>query len=139
MLVYAVAVLSAIVCGNTLVSLLVCGWFQLGILLGWVALDSLLYVLMPARTNDAAVSLWSSPLIDVFQLLRPLAEDAISYGVVGKQAAECLLAALVILALAYILNRMRASENTGMSLAFPVMQLPLKLYMLCTISWLKLA
>lgn len=134
MLVYAVAVLSAIVCGNTLVSLLVCGWFQLGILLGWVALDSLLYVLMPARTNGAVVSLWSSPLIDVFQLLRPLAEDAISYGVVGKQAAECLLAALVILALAYILNRMRASENTGMSLAFPVMQLPLKLYMMSVVG-----
>lgn len=134
MLVYAVAVLSAIVCGNTLVSLLVCGWFQLGILLGWVALDSLLYVLMPARTNSPAVSLWSSPLIDVFQLLRPLTEDTISYGVVGKQAAECLLAALVILALAYILNRMRASESTGMSLAFPVMQLPLKLYMMSVVG-----
>lgn len=134
MLVYAVAVLSAIVCGNTLVSLLVCGWFQLGILLGWVALDSLLYVLMPARTNSGVVSLWSSPLIDVFQLLRPLAGDAISYGVVGKQAAECLLAALVILALASFLNRMRASEHTGMSLAFPVMQLPLKLYMMSVVG-----
>ena len=134
LLVYAVAVLSAIVCGNTLVSLLVCGWFQLGILLGWVALDSLLYVLMPARTNSAVVSLWSSPLIDVFQLLRPLGEDAVSYGVVGKQAADCLLAALVILVLAYILNRMRASESTGMSLAFPAMQLPLKFYMMSVVG-----
>lgn len=134
LLVYAVAVLSAIVCGNTLVSLLVCGWFQFGILLGWVALDSLLYVLMPARTNSAVVSLWSSPLIDVFQLLRPLGEDAISYGIVGKQAADCMVAVLVIFALAYFLNRIRASESTGMSLAFPAMQLPLKFYMMSVVG-----
>lgn len=134
LLVYAVAVLSAIVCGNTLVSLLVCGWFQLGILLGWVALDSLLYVLMPARTNGAVVSLWSSPLIDVFQLLRPLGEDAISYEIVGKQAADCMVAVLVIFALAYFLNRIRASESTGMSLAFPAMQLPLKFYMMSVVG-----
>lgn len=133
LLVYAVAVLSAIVCGNTLVSLLVCGWFQLGILLGWVALDSLLYVLMPARTNGAVVSLWSSPLIDVFQLLRPL-EDTVSYVTVGKQAADCMVAVLVIFALAYFLNRIRASENTGMSLAFPAMQLPLKFYMMSVVG-----
>ena len=133
LLVYAVAVLSAIVCGNTLVSLLVCGWFQLGVLLGWVALDSLLYVLMPARTNGAVVSLWSSPLIDVFQLLRPL-EDTVSYVTVGKQAADCMVAVLVIFALAYFLNRIRASENTGMSLAFPAMQLPLKFYMMSVVG-----
>ncbi len=134
LLVYAVAVLSAIVCGNTLVSILVCAWFQFGILVGWVGLDSVLYVLMPARTQSAAVSLWSSPAVAVFQLLSGLSDEAISYVQLGKQAADCLIAVIVIFALAYFLNHIRASENTGMSLAFPALQLPFKVYMMSVIG-----
>ena len=134
LLVYAVAVLSAIVCGNTLVSILVCAWFQFGILVGWVGLDSVLYVLMPARTQSAAVSLWSSPAVAVFQLLSGLFDEAISYVQLGKQAADCLIAVIVIFALAYFLNHIRASENTGMSLAFPVLQLPFKVYMMSVVG-----
>lgn len=133
LLVYAVAVLSAIVCGNTLVSILVCAWFQFGILVGWAALDSLLYILMPARTNGAAISLWSSPAVAVFQLLDNLSNKA-PYMQLGKQAADCLIAVIVIFALAYFLNHIRASENTGMSLAFPVMQLPFKVYMMSVVG-----
>ena len=100
LLVYAVAVLSAIVCGNTLVSILVCAWFHFGILVGWAALDSVLYILMPARTHGAAISLWSSPAVAVFQLLDNLSNKA-PYMQLGKQAADCLIAVIVILALAY--------------------------------------
>lgn len=134
LLVYAVAVLSAIVCGNTLVSILLCAWFQFGILVGWAALDSVLYILMPARTQSAAISLWSSPAVAVFQLLSGLSDEAISYVQLGKQTANCLIAVIVIFALAYFLNHIRASENTGMSLAFPVLQLPFKVYMMSVIG-----
>lgn len=134
LLVYAVAVLSAIVCGNTLVSILVCAWFQFGILVGWAALDSVLYILMPARTHGAAISLWSSPAVAVFQLLSGLSDEAISHVQLGKQAADCLIAVIVIFALAYFLNYIRASENTGMSLAFPVLQLPFKVYMMSVVG-----
>lgn len=133
LLVYAVAVLSAIVCGNTLVSILVCAWFQFGILVGWAALDSVLYILMPARTHGAAISLWSSPAVAVFQLLDNLSNKA-PYMQLGKQAADCLIAVIVIFALAYFLNHIRASENTGMSLAFPVLQLPFKVYMMSVVG-----
>ncbi len=134
LLVYAVAVLSAIVCGNTLVSILLCAWFQFGILVGWAALDSVLYVLMPARTQSAAISLWSSPAVVAFQLLSGLSDETISYIQLGKQAADCLITVIVILALAYFLNHIRASENTGMSLAFPALQLPFKVYMMSVIG-----
>lgn len=133
LLVYAVAVLSAIVCGNTLVSILVCAWFQFGILVGWAGLDSVLYVLMPARTHGAAVSLWSSPAVAVFQLLDNLS-NGVPYMQLGKQVANCLVAVIVILALAYFLNHIRASENTGMSLAFPAMQMPFKVYMMSVVG-----
>ena len=45
-----------------------------------------------------------------------------------------MVAVLVIFALAYFLNRIRASESTGMSLAFPAMQLPLKFYMMSVVG-----
>lgn len=134
LLVYAVSVLAAIVCGNTLVSLLLCAWFQFGLLVGWAGVDSLLYILMPARTQGAVVSLHVSPMIEAFQLVGGLAGDTISSIQLGKETASGLVAVIVILALAYFLNHIRASENTGMSIAFPALQLPLKLYMVSVVG-----
>ena len=134
LLVYAVSVLAAIVCGNTLVSLLLCAWFQFGLLVGWIGLDSLLYILMPARTQGAEVSLHVSPMIEAFQLVGGLADDTISSIQLGKETASGLIAVIVILALAYFLNHIRASENTGMSIAFPALQLPFKLYMVSVVG-----
>lgn len=134
LLIYAVSVLAAIVCGNTLVSLLLCAWFQFGLLVGWIGLDSLLYILMPARTQGAEVSLHVSPMIEAFQLVGGLADDTISSIQLGKETASGLVAVIVILALAYFLNHIRASENTGMSIAFPALQLPFKLYMVSVVG-----
>lgn len=134
LLIYAVSVLAAIVCGNTLVSLLLCAWFQFGLLVGWIGLDSLLYILMPARTQGAEVSLHVSPMIEAFQLVGGLADDTISAIQLGKETASGLVAVIVILALAYFLNHIRASENTGMSIAFPALQLPFKLYMVSVVG-----
>ena len=134
LLIYAVSVLAAIVCGNTLVSLLLCAWFQFGLLVGWIGLDSLLYILMPARTQGAEVSLHVSPMIEAFQLVGGLADDTISSIQLGKETASGLIAVIVILALAYFLNHIRASENTGMSIAFPALQLPFKLYMVSVVG-----
>lgn len=134
LLVYAVTVLAAILCGNTLVSLLLCAWFQFGLLVGWIGLDSLLYILMPARTQGAVVSLSLSPMIEAFQLVGGLTDDTISSIQLGKETASGLVAVIVILALAYFLNHIRASENTGMSIAFPALQLPFKLYMVSVVG-----
>lgn len=134
LLIYVVSILAAICCGNTLVSLLVCGWFQFGLLAAYEVLNLLLYILYPARAySDAAIPMWMSPVLISMTATESLAydwnEEKVPYG------GECLLyiaafliAAVVIGALAYWLNRIRKSENAGLSMAFPKMEQPFKLY-----------
>lgn len=134
LLVYAVTVLAAIVCGNTLVSILVCAWFQFGLLAGLAGSDFLLYTLMPARTTGKAVPLGLSPIFEIFELTGSLTDDSVSYTQIGKSVIICFVITVVIFAAAYFLNHIRASENTGMSIAFPVIQLPFKLYMMSVVG-----
>lgn len=135
LLIYVVSILAAICCGNTLVSLLVCGWFQFGLLAAYEVLNVLLYVLYPARAySDAAAPMWMSPILISMTAIESLSydwnEESVPY------AGECLMyivpffiAAVVIGALAYWLNRIRKSENAGLSIAFPKMEQPFKLYL----------
>lgn len=39
LLIYAVSVLAAILCGHTLVAILVCGWLQFGVYAGWLVVN----------------------------------------------------------------------------------------------------
>ena len=140
LLVYAVTILAAICCGNTLVSLLVCGWFQFGLWAGCEAVDALIYVLYPARAyGNASMPVWLSPFLWTMSAVNPLAADWSEKTV--QYVKDCfpgmllsLAAAAVILALAYWLNHIRKSEYTGLSLAFPKLEQPLKLYVVSTVA-----
>ncbi|MCD8355447.1 MAG: DUF6449 domain-containing protein [Clostridia bacterium] len=142
LLVYAVSILAAIVSGHTLVSLLVCGWFQMGLLAGYEAVNQLLYVLYPARVNNSnMIPLWMSPIVKAFCTVETLREgwaDIDKNILYFKECAPgllfCLIAAIIILALAYWLNKIRKSEHTGLSIAFPKIELPFKLYMVSVLS-----
>lgn len=140
LLVYAVSILAAICCGNTLVSLLVCGWFQFGLLAGCEAVDALVYVLYPARVyGNAGMPVWLSPFFGAMSAINPLTDVWPDKPVRYFEACMprlllSLFAAAVILALAYWLNQIRRSENTGLSLAFPKLEQPLKLYIVSTMA-----
>lgn len=139
LLIYAVSILSAIVCGHTLVSLLVCGWMQFGLYFGWFVVNELLDILYPARisayTDNQA---WLSPPVALFRMTTVGGElwtddpKYVAYSLVP--ALGCLIVAAVVFVLSYILCRVRRSENAGSSIAFPVIELPFKLYMTSVIG-----
>lgn len=66
--VYAVTILAAIISGNTLVSILVCGWFQLGLAAGWVAVRTLIHTLYPAsQVSTITIPYYICPITGLFQ------------------------------------------------------------------------
>lgn len=142
LLVYAVSILAAIISGHTLVSLLVCGWLQFGLLAGYEAVNYLLYVLYPARAySGEAMPLWMSPVLKAFSAVEPLSEgwadidkDILYFKGCAPGLLFCLIAAVVILVLACTLNTIRKSEHTGLSIAFPLFELPFKLYMVSVMA-----
>ncbi|MDO5784422.1 MAG: hypothetical protein Q4P20_05090 [Eubacteriales bacterium] len=141
LMVYAVTILAAIVSGHTLVSLLVCGWFQFGAFAGWAVINQLFYVLYPARAYSASTNpYWLSPPIQMFQMVETLGTGYYNNeeirlplhpfrDAVFIPALAYLVATAVILALCWLLNQKRKSEHTGLSIAFPIIEQPFKLYM----------
>ena len=146
LLVYAVTVLAAIVCGHTLVSLLVCVWFQFGAFFGWVAINQLLYILYPARVFDrGAQPYWLSPPVQMCRMIETLNtlyynNESVSLSLHPFRdaclipALLSLIAAAAILALCWLLNQRRKSEHTGLSIAFPIIEQPFKLYMVTVVG-----
>ncbi|MDO4174314.1 MAG: DUF6449 domain-containing protein [Eubacteriales bacterium] len=139
LLVYAVSILAAIVSGNTLVSLLVCAWFQFGLLAGYEMVDELLYILYPARVSnpEGIAPIWLSPVVEAIAAIQPLGRDWTEHTYWMQcvlPAVLCLLAAGILLALGYYLNRIRKSEHTGLSIAFPKFEQPFKLYMVSVVA-----
>lgn len=141
LMVYAVTILAAIVSGHTLVSLLVCGWFQFGVFAGWAIINQLLYVLYPARVYNIQVNpYWLSPPLQMVKMVGTLGtgyynNSAVTLALHPFRDA-CLIPALayaaaaaVVLALCWLLNNIRKSEHTGLSIAFPGIEQPFKLYM----------
>lgn len=142
LMVYAVTILAAIVSGHTLVSLLVCCWFQVGVLAGWGMINQLLYVLYPARVymDDVGTPYWLSPPLQMFQMISTLGTGYYNNTAIPLSAHPfrdaCLIPALsyvaaaaIVFALCWLLNNIRKSEHTGLSIAFPLMEQPFKLYM----------
>lgn len=136
LLVYAVTILAAILCGHTVVSLLVCGWLQFGLVVGWYLVRGLLAVLYPAQVYIAARGiLWLSPPIALFRMASNIGDVWTEQtSSVLVTALGCFAAAAVIFALNYVLCRIRNSENAGLSIAFPVIELPFKLYMVSLVG-----
>lgn len=128
LLVYAVSILSAVVCGNTLVSLLLCGWLQFGLFAGIYAVRRLIEILYPAYIGGQPPwEQWLAPPVVMINLAGSAAEANAVSGCVLPALAS-LLAAAALFALGCALCRVRRSEFAGTSLAFPLAELPLKLY-----------
>lgn len=122
LMVYAVTILAAIVSGHTLVSLLVCGWFQFGVFAGWTVINQLLYVLYPARVygmgSISTNPYWLSPPLQMFKMVSTLGTGYYNNAAVTLPSHPfrdaCLIPALayvaaaaIVLALCWLLNNMQ--------------------------------
>ena len=140
LLVYAFSILAAVLCGHTLVSLLLCGWLQFGLLLGVFVFTQLLDILYPARVvGGRGYLLWLSPLTAIYRIINPL--DRWTDGQQMDVMGECILPSIIILVvtavillLSYVLFCHRKSEYSGISIAFPKLELPLRLYMVTVLG-----
>lgn len=137
--IYVVSILAEILCGHTLVSLLVCGWLQFGLFFGVYGVSCLLNILYPARVPaQPDGELWLSPPVALFRMTTALSQlwtDQTDYAMqCVLPALGCLIATALILALCYVLCRIRKSEHAGLSIAFPVIELPFKLYMVSVVG-----
>ncbi|MDO5141836.1 MAG: hypothetical protein Q4D31_02320 [Eubacteriales bacterium] len=140
LLVYALAVLTTVLCGNTIVSLLLLVWVLFGPLLIYVLQQGVF-----SRSYDTFVStdlfdgqmkaLRLSPVVEYFEL-NGLYHDTYAgeaRSAVGLLAVYLVLAVLVAV-LAALLFRIRRSERAGTALAFEPTKLPIKVVMCLTIG-----
>ncbi len=146
LLIYALTVLTTVVCGNTIITLL---------LLVWVFFSPMLVralqLCLLDKFYDTFASSWGmpekfasaiclSPVVKYFGLdgARYNDFDLANAGVVGQSAfgllVGYLIAAAVVTALALFLFRIRRSERAGTALAFTPTKLPIKVYMCLTMG-----
>lgn len=141
LLIYAISILAAILCGNRLVSLMACVWLQGGLLAGWIFVRELLDVLYPARSITATHAFWLSPPIHLWEMTVAIHDIIYRQDASTEYVKTCILsslgslvAAAAILVLCFILYRIRKSENTGLAIVFPAIQQPIKFYMVTVIG-----
>ena len=146
LLVYAVSIFAAILCGNALVALFGCAWLQGGIMIGVWCVELLRDIMYPTHVATAVMHSWLSPFAYMGELCRTMEESyygasktsALTAGELLHQAVipmlVVLVIAIVVLALSYALYRVRKSEKTGQSMAFAVSELPIKLFMTAVIA-----
>ena len=150
LLLYAITVLVTLVCGNTIISLLLLCWafFSPTLIRGlWMGLQELFYTTFCSDgLMDTLLHNKLTPFIEYFMLNGTnylQTTDAYSSSmraleVTQKSAAGLLgaylLAAVVITALAAWLFRIRRSERAGMALAFQPSKLPIKVFMCLTMG-----
>lgn len=139
LLLYALTVLTTVVCGNTVITLLLLAWVMLSPMLVRMLYSSLCDKFYQSFTMESAnvqEIFHLSPLVQFFML------DGLYYGrmsSVNMNYAErtsalgllllYLVAAVVITVLGWYLFRIRRSERTGVALAFTPAKLPIKVYM----------
>ena len=140
LLLYALSVLTTVLCGNTVITLLLLVWVHLS-----PALVRLLFSGLCGKFLDTFVETgamnglgYASPVVHYFLLDGMTYHDMlISVGTGEKVSAlpllaGYLLAAVLVTALACWLFRIRKSERSGMALAFEPLKLPVKVYMCLT-------
>ena len=140
LLLYALSVLTTVLCGNTVITLLLLVWVHLS-----PALVRLLFIGLCGKFLDTFVETgtmnglgYASPVVHYFLLDGMTYHDMlISVGTGEKVSAlpllaGYLLAAVLVTALACWLFRIRKSERSGMALAFEPLKLPVKVYMCLT-------
>ncbi|MGO5029891.1 hypothetical protein [Candidatus Agathobaculum pullicola] len=139
LLLYALTVLTTVVCGNTVITLLLLAWVMLSPMLVRMLYSSLCDKFYQSFTMESAnvqEIFHLSPLVQFFML------DGLYYGrmsSVNMNYAErtsalgllllYLVAAVAITVLGWYLFRIRRSERTGVALAFTPAKLPIKVYM----------
>ena len=139
--IYALSVLTTVICGNTVISLLLLAWVHLSPMLArilFIGLCEKFYSTYAMGNEHMQSALRLSPVVELFEIngLSYLSGGVTSV-MTGKEspgsAVGLLLAYLVVAvaatALALWLFRIRRSERAGVALAFSRVKLPLKVYM----------
>lgn len=141
LLLYALTVLTTVVCGNTIITLLLLAWVFFSPMLVYMLKNGVMnHFYTTYVANGSMTGIWGSafvlsPLLNFFRLhgvtLRTY--DAVT-GLPETSSALGLLigyliAAVVVTALALFLFRIRKSERAGTALAFIPAKLPVKVYM----------
>lgn len=139
--IYSLTVLTTIVCGNTVITLLLLAWVHLSPMLArflFVGLCDKFYQTYAMESEHMQQAMRLSPMVELFEI------DGFSYTAGGVtsvvagmrspgSAVGLLIAYLVVAvaatALALFLFRIRRSERAGVALAFPRAKLPIKVYM----------
>lgn len=138
--IYALTVLTTVVCGNTVITLLLLAWVHLSPMLARFLFAGLCekfystyYFAMATENIQQTVRL--SPLVEMYDI-NGFSFNFLFTSRIGKavpSAVGLLIAYLVVAvaatALALWLFRIRRSERAGVALAFSRMKLPLKVYM----------
>lgn len=134
LLLYALTVLTTIICGNTVISLLLLAWVMLSPMLVYMLHSGLcnkFYDTYTMLSVDVKTVFHLSPLVQLFLL------DGMHYGraayIEQTSALVLLLVYLAVAAAVTVLScylfRIRKSERAGVALAFMPTKLPIKVYM----------
>lgn len=129
-LIVALAVLSAVLTGNTIVSLLLCGWLNFGLFAGWeslVAVTNIFYPTGQLLPSPARLILFPMAML-VDNDGRASLLTCLIYFVIG----------VVLLLLGSRLFRIRRAETAENAMSFQLIQAPLKFFIV-TVSGLLLS
>lgn len=143
LLIYALTVLTTVVCGNTIITLLLLAWVFFSPMLVRVLQFCLFYKFYDTFTANAGQLVGAirlTPVVQYFVLhgTHYIGEHVIGVLQPGESALGLLvgylIAAAVVTALALFLFRIRKSERAGTALAFTPTKLPIKVYMCLTMG-----
>lgn len=134
LLLYALTVLTTVVCGNTVISLLLLAWVMLSPMLVYMLYSGLcnkFYQTYTMQSVNMKAVFHLSPLVQFFSL------DGLHYERVeyAEQTSALglllvyLVVAVAVTVLSWYLFRIRKSERAGVALAFMPAKLPIKVYM----------
>ena len=134
LLLYALTVLTTVVCGNTVISLLLLAWVMLSPMLVYMLYSGVcnkFYQTYTMQSVDMKAVFHLAPVVQFFAL-DGLHYERVEY--VEQTSALGLLLVYLVVAVAvtvlsWYLFRIRKSERAGVALAFMPAKLPIKVYM----------
>ena len=143
LLIYALTVLTTVICGNTIITLLLLAWVFFSPMLVRVlqfCLFDKFYDTFTANAGQLVGAIRLTPVVQYFVLHGTyyIGERVMGVPQPGESALGLLvgylIAAAVVTALALFLFRIRKSERAGTALAFTPTKLPIKVYMCLTMG-----
>lgn len=136
LLLYALTVLTTVICGNTVISLLLLAWVMLSPMLVYVLYSGLCNKFYQSYTvADMEIALRLVPLVQFFSLNGLQYGDAVLRPISMEQNSALglllvyLAVAVAVTVLSWYLFRIRKSERAGVALVFTPAKLPIKVYM----------